>query len=145
MALAASSPLILLGLFVDHAAAAWLATVLIALQPALLIAVGAGREGRLGPLAAAVSALIGILAITSLLLLWLSARETSPLAAGFPASFLVALGGFWLLPLILTSVAYVATFERFSLREEDLDTIRRIRDQRRSERQRLEKNGPTES
>lgn len=127
--LAASFPIILVCLLIDHRASFWVFSLLVATQPAALIAMGASRGGRLGPLLGAVLGLAGLMALVVLLLLSFQDRSPST-SSGVPLSSLLALVGLWALPLILTTAAYVSTFRDFGLREEDLQKIRRLREDR---------------
>ena len=127
--LAGSCVLLLACMLIDHSASLWIFCLLVATQPAALIALGASRANSLGPLPGAVWGLAALMAPAALLLPAL--QDRSPWAVfGVPLSSILALVGLGLLPLILTTAAYVSTFREFGLREEDLRRIRRLREDR---------------
>jgi hypothetical protein len=112
--LAFCSSLALACCFIDHPAAAVLFGVAgIGFIPAL-IALGAARRGRLDALAVP-------LVILSLILF---GSFAAMLALPGMAATAFMLLGLWLVPLLLVSFIYAWHFERFGLREEDLDRIR---------------------
>ncbi len=94
--------------------------------PVALIALGAQRHGSLGPLRWPLAALLLILEAGIVTLLALRGSIlTAPWLGGLPLAAAVQFYGLFLLPLALVSLAYASTFERFSLRQEDLDELRR--------------------
>ncbi len=123
--LAVTSPLLLACLFVNAAAASWLAALLSVTQPVALMALGASRNGSLGPLRRVMAAtLLWFLSLMlSLLLLdgWRVAWK------GVPITAILMLGGLWIIPMVFLTVAYAKTFSNFSLTDEDLRRIRRSR------------------
>ena len=118
-----SSPLILLTFIVGY-------EVIFALSaaafPVALIALGAQRQGRLGPL----SWPLAMLAVTLLAcigaMLWLRGQIfAAPWVGGLPLATAVQVYGLFLAPLALVSLAYAWTFERFFLPDDDLEELRR--------------------
>ena len=103
----------------------WLAALGGAVFPVALIGLGAARGGRLGPLRFPLLllglVLIGTLA--ALLLLPHGGPDAGPLPLGTALMLFVLVP----VPFVLVSWAFVATFDRWFLREEDLERIRRKR------------------
>lgn len=120
------SPLLLAASFGGGGAAHWVWAVAVALFPVALIALGVarGREG-LGPLRLPLLLLAAVLAGSLVLLL--------ALPDGGPTVFGLPLGTVWILfvlvpvPLTIVAWAYSSFFDRFWLREEDLERLRRFR------------------
>lgn len=114
----------LLGLCWSSPASPWLAAFAGAGLPVALIGLGASRNGRLGPLrfplALLFILLLGIL--FALLVLPDGGPDAGPLPLG------TALMLFVLVPLsfVVVSWAYTAFFDRWFLRQDDLDRIHRI-------------------
>lgn len=123
--LATTSPLLLICCFVDEPAAGWIAALLAVVQPVALTALGACRQGSLGPLRLLIPLiLVWYLVVMSALLLLDGSRMT---LAGVPLPALLMLAGLWLVPMVLVTVAYTKSFSQFALTDEDLDRIRRFR------------------
>ncbi len=133
--LALSSPAILLA-FVAGTPAGEVAFALLAVAfPVALIAFGALRRETphlspsgetQGPLLWPLAALVLILESCVVAMLALRGSiQTAPWLGGLPLAAAVQVYGFFLLPLGLVSFAYAWTFERFGLRQEDLDDLRR--------------------
>lgn len=103
---------------------AWLSALGAALFPVALIALGASRQGRLGPLKLPLLllglVLAGVLAV--LLLLPHGGPDAGPLPLGTVLMLFVLVP----VPFGLVSWVYAATFDRWFLREEDLERIRRL-------------------
>lgn len=103
---------------------AWLSALGAALFPVALIALGASRQGRLGPLKLPLLllglVLAGVLAV--LLLLPHGGPDAGPLPLGTVLMLFVLVP----VPFVLVSWVYAATFDRWFLREEDLERIRRL-------------------
>ena len=94
--------------------------------PVALIALGAQRRGRLGPLLWPLVALLMILEGCVFAMLWLRGSVlTAPWIGGLPLAAAVQFYGLFLAPMALVSLAYAWTFDRFGLRQEDLDDLRR--------------------
>ena len=124
MALAVSSPLILLTLLWDHPAAAWAFALVSVPFPVLLMAVGAARGGRLGRLAGPLLLLALLLEGGAVALLALPAG--GPTLAGFPPGTLLMLLVLVPAALVLVAGAYAATFDRFAPAPEDLERLCRL-------------------
>jgi hypothetical protein len=103
----------------------WLAALGGAAFPVALIGLGAARGGRLGPLRLPLLllglVLMGILA--ALLLLPHGGPDAGPLPLGTALMLFVLVP----VPFVLVSWAFAAFFDRWFLREEDLERIRRMR------------------
>lgn len=124
--LAFASPAMLLVFVAGTPAGDVLFAVLAVAFPVALIALGAQRHGALGPLRWPLAALLLILEVDILVMLALRGSIlTSPWLGGLPLAAAVQFYGLFLLPLVLVSFAYAWTFERFGLRQEELDELRR--------------------
>ncbi len=124
--LAAAAPLVLLAMLFGTAAGEALFAVLAAAFPVGLIVLGAQRRGRLGRLLWPLIALLSILEACVVVMLALRGRILdAPWLGGLPLATAVQVYGLFLLPLLLVSFAYAWTFESFSLRQDDLDELRR--------------------
>lgn len=111
-ALAIGSPLLLLSLLLGGKVGEWLFALTSVAFPVLLIAAGASRAGRLGRVAIALVALGVLLEAATIAILLLSGRPVSERTVlGLPPSTALMLLGMGLLPLILVSWAYAATFD----------------------------------
>ncbi len=133
--LALSSPAILLTFVAGTVAGEVVFALLAAAFPVALIALGAQRRdsshlspsgGTLGPLLWPLVALVVVLEGCVIAMLVLRGSVlTAPWFGGLPLAAAVQFYGLFLLPLGLVAFAYAWTFERFSLRQEDLDELRR--------------------
>ncbi|MFW6079233.1 MAG: hypothetical protein ACODAE_06415, partial [Gemmatimonadota bacterium] len=99
--------------------------------PASLVAVmalGAARAGRLGPLGGAFALVFLLLAGGFALVLLLPPEDpTDPvLWLGLPRRAAVLIYGVGLVPLVLVPVAYALTFDSLTLDAEQLERVRRI-------------------
>lgn len=128
--LAALAALSLGAFFVDHPAAHWVFALSAATFPVALIRIGSGRDfgGRLGWPLISLWAILAV-GLSSILLL---AGPESPRVGPMPVSGMVLLGLIWLLPLILTTVSYVRTFDESGLTPE---SIRKIKEAARTHSQ----------
>ncbi len=151
--LALSSPAILLA-FVAGTAVGEVAFALLAMAfPVALIALGAQRRGSyrsspsgasshsspsggtshssssggtIGPLLWPLVALVLVLETCVVAMLVLRGSVlTAPWFGGLPLAAAIQFYGLFLLPLALVSFAYAWSFERFGLRQKDLDELRR--------------------
>ncbi len=121
-----SSPALLLAFALGTRAGDVAFALLAAAFPVALIVLGAGRGGSLGPLFWPLAALLAILVADVVALLALAGSiQTAPWLVGLPLATAVMFYGLFLLPQILVCVAYVWTFDRFGLRQNDLDELRR--------------------
>jgi hypothetical protein len=124
------SPLLLAASFWGGGAAHWVWAVAVALFPVALIALGtAKRPAGLGPLRLPLLLLAAVLVGSLGFLLALS--------DGGPTVFGLPLGTVWILfvlvpvPLTIVAWAYSSFFDRFWLREEDLERLRQFRASRK--------------
>ena len=127
------SPLLLAASFWGGGAAHWVWAVAVALFPVALIALGVtrGREG-LGPLRLPLILLAAVLVGSLGLLLALPAG--GPTVVGLPFATAWILFVLVPVPLAIVAWAYAAFFDRFWLREEDLERLRQFRSTSREER-----------
>lgn len=123
--LALAAPATLIASCVDAAVSPWLVALGSAAFPAALIALGASRNGRLGPLRAPLL-LLGLV-IGGVLLALLALPDGGPDAGSLPLGTALLLFVLVPVPLVLVGWAHAATFERWFLRDEDLERIRRLR------------------
>ena len=94
--------------------------------PVALMALGAQRGGSLGPLFWPLATLLLILEADVVAMLALAGSvQNAPWVGGLPLAMAVPLYGLFLLPQALVCLAYAWTFERFGLRQDDLDELRR--------------------
>lgn len=114
----------LLGSCWSSPASPWLVAFGGAAFPVALIAFGASRRGKLGPLRVPLVLLGLILAgvFSVLLVLPDGGPDAGPLPLGTALMLFVLVP----VPFILVSWAYTASFDRWFLRQEDLDRIRRL-------------------
>jgi hypothetical protein len=123
--LAASAPLILVTFFLSSELGALLFTLLAVAFPVALIALGASRKGRLGPLTAPLLVLLLILEGSALGMFLLRGRIMEVAwFGGLPLAAALEIYAMWILPLGLVALAYALTFESFNLTESDLRRIR---------------------
>lgn len=124
--LALAAPLILLCFFIGSALGEVLFALLATAFPIALIALGASREGRLGPLGWPLLALLLLLEGCVVALLALRGSvPTAPWFGGLPLATAIQVYGLFLAPLFFVSLLYALTFDRFGLRSEDLEKLRR--------------------
>ena len=125
LSLAAPACLVLPFLPVSWAGEAF--AVLAVASPLALIALGAARDGRLGPLRLPLLALGGVLEGSLVAMLALrGAVDAAPWFGGLPLSAAVMIYGIFVLPLPLVGLAYALTFDRFTLRDRDLAALSRF-------------------
>ncbi len=125
--LATASPVILLA-FLFGTAAGDIAFALLAVAfPIALIVLGAaGRRGALGPLGWPLAGLLLFFVVLVAAMLLLRGRVADgPWVFGLPLATAIQVYGLFLAPLFYVSLLYALTFERFGLRREDLDELRR--------------------
>jgi len=122
-----ASALILLSFLPGFRFGPVLFAVLAVAFPVALIALGAARQGRIGPLMAPLTILLVILegSLVGMLILRGHVVE-GPWVAGLPAAAAIQLLGMWLMPLGLVALVYAITFDSFTLREEDLRRLERL-------------------
>lgn len=125
--LALASPAILIVFVWPVPGGEVLFTVLAMAYPVALIVLGGARGVRLGPLGPPLLLLLAILEGSCLGMLLLRGRVADgPWLGGLPLAAALQIYGLWLGPLVLVALAYALTFDRFELREEDLERLRRL-------------------
>jgi hypothetical protein len=102
----------------------WLAALSGAAFPIALIALGAARDGRLGPLR--IPLLLVGLVLFGVLAALLALPDGGPDAGPLPLGTVLLLFVLVPVPFILLSWAYAASFDSWFLREEDLERLRRL-------------------
>jgi hypothetical protein len=122
--LALASPLILVLNFMPWPVAETLFAVLVMGYPVALIAMAVARQGRVGPLGLPLLGLLILLEGCAVGMLLLRGRVLDgPWFGGLPLAAAIQLYGVWLAPLLLVALVYALTFDRFALRQEDLDRL----------------------
>jgi hypothetical protein len=122
--LALAAPATLLAFCFGGAWGAWVAVIAGAVFPVALMGLGAARCGRLGVLrwpflALGLTLAGGLVAVLAL-------PDGGPDVAGLPLATAILIFVIVPVPLALVGLTYAATFEKWGLREEDLDRIRRL-------------------
>jgi hypothetical protein len=121
---AVASPLILLLFALPWSGAQALFAVLVTAYPVALIVVAVSRRGRVGPLGIPLLLLLVLLEASTVAMLALRNRVLdAPWVAGLPLAAAIQLYGVWLAPLLLVVLAYALTFDRYEMRQEDLDRL----------------------
>lgn len=124
--LAVASPAVLATFWVAGPVGEIVFALLATAFPVALIALGAARRGRLGPLRLPLLVLTLILEGSVVAMLAVRGRVLElPWVAGLPLAAAIQLYGMWLAPLALVALAYALTFDGFTLRREDLERLRR--------------------
>lgn len=124
-ALGPCSGLILVSFFLGEPVGTLLFALLAVAFPIGLIAVGAAKGGRLGPLAWPLGLLLLVLEASMVGMIVLRGRLPElPWVGGLPLAAAIQLYGMWLLPLALVALAYALTFDSFTLTDEDLRLFR---------------------
>jgi hypothetical protein len=122
--LALASPLVLVLFFMPWPFAEALFALLVMGYPVALISVAVARQGRLGPLGLPLLGLLIFLEACSVGMLLLRGRVLDgPWIGGLPLAAAIQLYGLWLAPLVLVALVYALTFDRYELREEDLERL----------------------
>ena len=123
-----AAPLLILLCFVWPGSPAWAEvtfTLLAALFPTTLIALGAGRRGRLGVAGLAIGLLaVVLLTLMAGMLIYRGSTASGQRLGGLPLVTAIQLYGLFLLPLIVSSLGYAWSFERWGLRDSDLKALR---------------------
>lgn len=91
-----------------------------------MMVLGAAKGGHLGFLLVPIGLTITIV-IAGLLLAWGLPGESEPLWFGLPRRAAIVLYGVGLLPMFVLPVAYALTFDRVTLRPEDIAAVRAAR------------------
>lgn len=122
--LSLASPLILVLVFMPWTFSETLFAVLVMGYPVALIAMAVARQGRVGPLGLPLLGLLILLEGCAVGMLLLRGRVLDgPWFGGLPLAAAIQLYGVWLAPLLLVALVYALTFDRFALRQEDLDRL----------------------
>ncbi|MGI8843417.1 MAG: hypothetical protein ACR2HZ_06945 [Gemmatimonadaceae bacterium] len=98
-----------------------------------MMALGAAKGGRLGVLLVPIGLTIAIV-VAGLLLAWGLPAENEPLWLGLPRRAAIVIYGVALLPMFVLPVAYALTFDRVTLRPEDIVAVRAARAEMMRER-----------
>lgn len=132
-ALGAASLLLFAGFLLPASALAPAIAMLAVAFPLGLIALGARRGGRrLGPLGPLLLALLAVLEGSLLAILAVSGSGGGDAPAsgdvlGLPLGAWLQLAGFFLVPLLLVTLGYAATFDRWTLGDADLERLAALR------------------
>jgi hypothetical protein len=122
--LAVASPVTLVLFTLPGPLAESLFAVLVMAYPVALIVLAVARNGRLGPLAFPLLALLVFFEACVVAMLVLRGQVlTAPWFGGLPLAAAIQLYGLWLAPLFLVALAYAVTFDRYELRQDDLDRL----------------------
>ena len=120
-----SAPAILLTFLFESSFSGWVFALLGTALPLVLIVLGASRDGRLGPLLVPLLAVFVLIEGSVVAMLALRGQVlTTPWVGGLPLATAIMLYVAFLAPLPLVALAYALTFDRFALREEDLQRLR---------------------
>ena len=124
---ALASPLLLVLFAVPWSGAEALFALLVMAYPVALIALAVSRDGRIGPLGLPLLVLLILLEGCAVGMLILRGQVlTAPWVGGLPLAAAIQLYGVWLAPLLLVALAYALTFDRYELRQDDLDRFARL-------------------
>ncbi len=122
--LAVASPVMLALFFMPWPWAEVVFTVLVMGYPVALIAVAVSRDGSPGVLCIPLLALLIFLEVCAVGMLVLRGRVLDgPWFGGLPLAAAIQLYGLFLTPLLFVALTYALTFDRFELRQEDLDRL----------------------
>lgn len=125
--LAVASPLMVALFLMPWEWAEVLFALLVMGYPVALIAIAVGRRGTLGPLRYPLLALLVFLELCVIGMLAFRGQVLDgPWFGGLPAAAAIQLYGVFLTPLLLVALAYALTFDRFEIREEDLERLAEI-------------------
>lgn len=124
--LALASPLLLVVVFIPWPIAETLFALLVMGYPVALIVVAVARQGRVGRLGLPLLCLLILLETSAVGMIALRNRVLDgPWFGGLPLAAAIQLYGVWLAPLVLVALVYALTFDRFELRQGDLERLRR--------------------
>lgn len=102
-------------------------TVLVMAYPVALIVVAVGRRGGVGPLGIPLLILLVFLEACAVGMLLLRGHVTdAPWFGGLPLAAAIQLYGLFLTPLLLVALTYALTFDRFEMKQDDLDRLEKI-------------------
>ena len=92
--------------------------------PVALIVIAVGRRGSLGPLGLPLLILLIFLEACTVGMVALRGHVLDgPWFAGLPLAAAIQLYGLFLTPLLFIALTYALTFDRFEMRQEDLDRL----------------------
>lgn len=96
------------------------------LFPVALMALGAQRRGTTGPTTLPLLLLGGLLLVVVVGLFAFRGRiEDGPWWGGLPAAAALQIYGLFVLPFLVSSLGYARTFDRWGLRRDELEMLRR--------------------
>ena len=119
--------------FIVRGGAAWSAPVFavgVSMAAGAMMVLGAARGGRIGVLLAPIVVTVSIVA-AGMLVAWALPSGPEPLWLGLPRRAAIVLYGVGLLPLFILPLAYAWTFDRMTLREDDIQRVRAMREEMR--------------
>ncbi|MEM9293835.1 MAG: hypothetical protein AAGD01_19310 [Acidobacteriota bacterium] len=111
----------------DHPLGRWLFAAAAVTMPVAWMALGAGSGGRgiSKRVAWSLGMVLGLYAATFAGLLWLAGVEGGgPRVGGLPVATVWMLLGLWIVPLAISTWAFVTTFDRHGLSPEELAALR---------------------
>ncbi len=122
--LAIASPVMLALFFMPWGWAEVLFALLVMGYPVALIVVAVARNGKLGHLGIPLMLLLIFLEACAVGMLVLRGHVTdAPWFGGLPLAAAIQLYGLFLTPLLLVALTYALTFDRFEMKQEDLDRL----------------------
>ena len=125
--LAIASPVMLVLFLMPWPFAEVLFALLVMGYPVALIIVAVARNGKLGHLGIPLTLLLVFLEACAIGMLFLRGHVTdAPWFGGLPAAAAIQLYGLFLTPLLLVALTYALTFDRFEMKQEDLDRLEKI-------------------
>lgn len=125
--LAIASPVMLVLFLMPWPFAEVLFALLVMGYPVALIVVAVARNGKLGHLGIPLTLLLVFLEACTIGMLVLRGHVTDgPWFGGLPLAAAIQLYGLFLTPLLLVALTYALTFDRFEMKQEDLDRLEKI-------------------
>jgi hypothetical protein len=126
--LAVASPVMLALFLMPWPWAQSVFAVLVMGYPVALIVVAVGGRQGLGPLGIPLLVLLIFLEACAVGMLLLRGHVTdAPWFGGLPLAAAIQLYGLFLTPLLLVALSYALTFDRFEMKQEDLDRLEEIK------------------
>ena len=126
--LAIASPVMVVLFLLPWSWAEVVFSVLVMGYPVALIVIAVSRNGRIGPLGIPLLALLIFLEACAIGMLVLRGHVTDgPWFGGLPPAAAIQLYGLFLTPLLVVALTYALTFDRFEMKQEDLDRIEELR------------------
>jgi hypothetical protein len=126
--LAVASPVMLALFLLPWPWAEVVFSVLVMGYPVALIVVAVGHRGGVGPLGIPLLILLVFLEACAVGMLLLRGHVTdAPWFGGLPLAAAIQLYGVFLTPLLLVALTYALTFDRFEMKQEDLDRLEKIK------------------